>query len=101
GDSGAVADEFWNQLNILIQPDSIMFKYVKIITLVMIAGLFASCSDLLEEEVHTEVSDSRYNTPDGFNEAVNAAYYPLRSFYGTEQGLTATVFGTDTYREGA
>lgn len=67
----------------------------------MIAGLFASCSDFLQEEVHTQVSDSRYNTPDGFNEAVNAAYYPLRSFYGTEQGLTATVFGTDTYREGA
>ncbi|SHE71649.1 RagB/SusD domain-containing protein [Fodinibius roseus] len=67
----------------------------------MIAGLFVSCSDFLQEEVHTQVSDTRYNTPDGFNEAVNAAYYPLRSFYGTEQGLTATVFGTDTYREGA
>ncbi|MCW9708241.1 RagB/SusD family nutrient uptake outer membrane protein [Fodinibius salsisoli] len=78
-----------------------MFKYRKIFVLVMIAGLFVSCSDLLEEEVHTQVSDSRYSTPDGFNEAVNATYYPLRSFYGTEQGLTATVFGTDTYREGA
>ncbi|WP_073059403.1 RagB/SusD family nutrient uptake outer membrane protein [Fodinibius roseus] len=78
-----------------------MYKYFRIITLVMIAGLFVSCSDFLQEEVHTQVSDTRYNTPDGFNEAVNAAYYPLRSFYGTEQGLTATVFGTDTYREGA
>jgi hypothetical protein len=78
-----------------------MFKYLKIIALVLVAGIFASCSDLLEEEVYTQVSDTRYNTPDGFEEAVNAAYYPLRSFYGTEQGLTATVFGTDTYREGA
>jgi len=67
----------------------------------MVAGLVVSCSDLLKEEVHTQVPATRYNTPDGFNEAVNAAYYYLRSFYGTEQGLTATVFGTDTYREGA
>lgn len=60
-----------------------------------------SCSDFLREEVHTEVSDARYNTPDGFNEAVNAAYNSFRTFYGTEEGLSATVFGTDTYREGA
>src|SRR5699024_7234914 len=40
-------------------------------------------------------------TPEGFNAAVNAAYASLRSFYGTEEGLSVTVFGTDTYREGA
>ncbi len=78
-----------------------MNKFSKIISLVVVAGMFVSCSDFLQEEVYTEVSDSRYNSVDGFNEAVNAAYNPLRTFYGTEQGLTATVFGTDTYREGA
>lgn len=78
-----------------------MYKYLKLITIVLIAGLFTSCSDLLQEEMYTEVGDQRFNTPEGFNEVVNAAYYPLRTFYGTEQGLTATVFGTDTYREGA
>lgn len=67
----------------------------------MMAGLIVSCSDFLQEEVKTQVSNTRYSTPEGFNEAVNATYSYIRTFYGTEEGLTATVFGTDTYREGA
>ncbi|MFH5830914.1 RagB/SusD family nutrient uptake outer membrane protein [Halalkalibaculum sp. DA384] len=78
-----------------------MNKYLRIFAIVMIAGLVASCSDFLEEDVKTQVSNERYSTPEGFNEAVNSAYSYLRTFYGTEEGLTATVFGTDTYREGA
>ncbi len=78
-----------------------MNKYSRIFTIVILMGLFASCSDFLQEEVKTQVSNTRYNTPEGFNEAVNSAYSYLRTFYGTEEGLTATIFGTDTYREGA
>ncbi|MDZ7694927.1 MAG: RagB/SusD family nutrient uptake outer membrane protein [Balneolaceae bacterium] len=78
-----------------------MNKYLRIFTIVMLAGLVASCSDFLQEEVKTQVSNTRYNTAAGFNEAVNSTYSYLRTFYGTEEGLTATIFGTDTYREGA
>lgn len=78
-----------------------MNTYLKIFTIAMIAVFMTSCSDLLQEEIHTEVSNTRYNTPEGFNEAVNSTYSYIRTFYGTEEGLSATVFGTDTYREGA
>lgn len=78
-----------------------MYRHINIIIFVAVAVLAASCSDFLQEEIHTQVSNEHYNTPEGFNEAVNAAYYTLRSYYGTQEGLTATVFGTDTYREGA
>jgi hypothetical protein len=78
-----------------------MNKYLRIFTIVMMAGLVASCSDFLQEEVKTQVSNTRYNTPEGFNEAVNSTYSYIRTFYGTEEGMTASVFGTDTYREAA
>lgn len=63
--------------------------------------VLGACQDLLEEEPISTVTSQYLNTPDGFNDAVNASYQYMRSFYGTERGMSLTVFGTDTYMMGA
>ena len=61
-----------------------------------------SCDKSLEEELVTDVSAaSYYTTEKGFQDAVNATYSLLKPFYGQEIGFTMTVFGTDTYNNGA
>jgi hypothetical protein len=68
------------------------------VTLILLA--FASC-DVLDEEIISGVTvDTHYNTPEGFQDAVNAAYEHLRDFYGDEDGCEITVFGTDEYTHG-
>ncbi len=59
------------------------------------------CKDLLEEKVISSIGDDYLNTTAGFNSTVNAAYSSLRSFYGTERGLSMTEYGTDLYSAGA
>ena len=59
------------------------------------------CKDLLEEKVISSIGDDYLNTTAGFNSTVNAAYSSLRSFYGTERGLSMTEYGTDLYQAGA
>ena len=60
-----------------------------------------SCKDVLDEEVISQIGNDYINTPKGFNDAVNAAYSSLRAYYGTQQGLTMTEYGTDIYATGA
>ena len=60
-----------------------------------------SCKNVLDEVVVSNISNDYINTTAGFNSGVNAAYSALRVFYGTEEGLTMTEYGTDTYRAGA
>jgi starch-binding outer membrane protein, SusD/RagB family len=60
-----------------------------------------SCQDALKEDVISQIGNEYLNTPKGFNDAVNAAYASLRGYYGTQQGLTMTEFGTDLYATGA
>ncbi|QDH80219.1 RagB/SusD family nutrient uptake outer membrane protein [Echinicola soli] len=60
-----------------------------------------SCEGILEEEVIANIGDEYMNTPSGLHDGVNAAYSTLRSFYGTERGNNFTIFGTDTYTNGA
>ena len=55
----------------------------------------ASCSDLLKETVVSQISNDYIATTPGFIAATNAAYTPLRTFYGSERGLTLTEYGTD------
>jgi starch-binding outer membrane protein, SusD/RagB family len=74
---------------------------------VMIFGTLAfmfvhqSCQDVLKEEVVSQIGNDYINTPKGFNDAVNAAYSSLRGYYGTQQGLNMTEYGTDIYATGA
>jgi hypothetical protein len=61
----------------------------------------ASCSDLLKETVVSSISNDYIATTPGFVAATNAAYTPLRSFYGTERGISMSEYGTDIYSAGA
>lgn len=60
-----------------------------------------SCKDLLDEKVVSGIGNDYMNTPKGFEDAVKSAYSPLRFFYGSQQGLTLTEYGTDIYATGA
>lgn len=74
---------------------------MKKIFLIVIAALtFSSCSKMLDEDVRSQASADYLNTANGFEDAVRAAYSSLRNFYGTERGMSLTVFGTDTYTNG-
>ncbi|AGA79342.1 RagB/SusD family nutrient uptake outer membrane protein [Echinicola vietnamensis] len=64
-------------------------------------ALLPSCEGVLEEEVIANIGDNYMNTPSGLRDGVNAAYSTFRSFYGTERGNNFTIFGTDTYTNGA
>jgi len=63
-------------------------------------GGAAGCVDLTEHPV-TGLTSAYYNTPIGFDLAVNAAYQPMRNHWPLERGATMTVFGTDEYTKGA
>ena len=79
-------------------------KTKSILLIVTVLALFSqSCEKFLEEELVTDVSaSSYYTTPAGFEDAVDATYGWLKYSYGPpERGFTATVFGTDTYTNGA
>ena len=60
-----------------------------------------SCQDLLKEEVISNIGNDYINTAKGFEDATKAAYSSLRTFYGTQLGLTFTEYGTDIYATGA
>ncbi|SHE37472.1 Starch-binding associating with outer membrane [Fodinibius roseus] len=75
-----------------------MKKLTDIFLLMIIVLLAASCDVLNEEVVSDITAQTHFTTPGGFEDAVNAAYEPLRSFYGTEQGGNITEYGTDLIR---
>lgn len=59
------------------------------------------CSDFLKEELVSDVSGSYYTTAAGFDDAVDGAYSYLKYVHSNERAYTLTVFGTDTYTNGA
>jgi hypothetical protein len=65
----------------------------------MLAG--QSCKDTLDEEIISGIGNDYINTPKGFEDAVKSAYSSLRFYYGTQQGITMSEFGTDIYATGA
>jgi starch-binding outer membrane protein, SusD/RagB family len=80
-------------------------KYSKVLkTGALAAALFVgqSCNvSVLDEEVVSGIGNNYLNTAAGFNDGVNAVYSGLRDWYGTERGNNFTIFGTDTYQNGA
>ncbi len=74
-----------------------------ITALCVLAVLFVgqSCKGVLDEVVISNIGNDYINTPKGFGDACNAAYSSLRNYYGTQQGLTFTEYGTDIYATGA
>ena len=74
--------------------------YLFLLTLVAFFG--TSCEGYLEEELVSDVSSGTYyTTPQGFEDAVKATYSWMKPFFSVERGFTMTVFGTDTYTNGA
>ncbi|MFH5832859.1 RagB/SusD family nutrient uptake outer membrane protein [Halalkalibaculum sp. DA384] len=67
--------------------------YTSILSLFIL--IVASCDVLNEEVVSDVTAETHFTTPGGFEDAVNGAYEPLRSFYGAEQGGNLTEYGTD------
>ncbi|GAB3339875.1 RagB/SusD family nutrient uptake outer membrane protein [Larkinella ripae] len=59
------------------------------------------CKDLLEEVPISQVGSQYVNSANGFEAVVKAAYSSLREYYGREDAMTLTVFGTDTYTMGS
>lgn len=82
-----------NKINIL--------KPIKIFAVMSLLLTTQSCKDLLVEKVVSGIGNDYVNTPKGFEDAVKSAYSSLRYYYGTQQGLTMTEFGTDIYATGA
>jgi hypothetical protein len=73
----------------------------KIISILLIALVFASCDDkFLEEDARTQITNSYSNTPAGFNDAINGAYSYLRVYTENEGIPSMTTFGTDEFRMG-
>lgn len=79
-----------------------MKNKIYLLTLLMVAFMSQSCEDFLEEELISDVSaSSYYTTAQGFEDAVKATYWWMKPFFGPERGFTMSVFGTDTYTNGA
>ena len=76
-------------------------KSLKIFSLVAFMMVGQSCQDVLKETVISNIGNDYINTGKGFEDAVKAAYSSLRNYYGTQQGLTVTEYGTDLYATGA
>ncbi len=76
-------------------------KSIAIFATIALMFVSQSCQDVLKEEIVSQIGNDYINTPKGFNDAVNAAYSTLRAYYGTQQGLTMTEYGTDIYATGA
>ena len=82
-----------------------IFKKLSFLANISLVGLVAlstqSCNDLLTENVVSRIGNDYINTAKGLNDAASAAYSTMRSWYGTERGMNLTIFGTDSYTNGA
>lgn len=79
-----------------------MKNKIYLFLLTMVAFFGTSCEGYLEEELVSDVSSGTYyTTPQGFEDAVKATYSWMKPFFSVERGFTMTVFGTDTYTNGA
>ncbi|MCB0631315.1 MAG: RagB/SusD family nutrient uptake outer membrane protein [Lewinella sp.] len=79
-----------------------MKRKIYLTGLVLFALLSQSCDKYLQEDLISDVSSSSYyTTAAGFEDAVKATYWWMKPFFGPERGFTMSVFGTDTYTNGA
>ena len=59
--------------------------------------LFASCSDLLDEQPRSMLTPDLFKTTDGLQAGLTAAYNGLRYISGTESTMNSTLQGTDEF----
>ena len=76
-------------------------NWAKSAALILGLSVAVSCDGYLDEEVISQIGNDYLNTPKGLDDGINAAYSSMRTWYGTERGNNLTIFGTDTYTNGA
>ncbi|TDS17459.1 RagB/SusD family nutrient uptake outer membrane protein [Sphingobacterium paludis] len=75
---------------------------IKLLCSAIITFICGSCSSLLDEYNPSGItSETVYNTPEGFETLVNAAYSYQRWWYGKEEGFSMAEMGTDLWMSGA
>ena len=80
---------------------TISHKSFRILALAALLLSGQACKDVLKETIVSAIGNDYINTPKGFEDASKAAYASLRNFYGTENGLTLSEYGTDLFTTGA
>jgi len=76
-------------------------KITYVIVILMVLSV-QSCDEFLKEDLISDVSGSSYyTTAAGIEDGVDATYSFLKWVYSNERAYTLTVFGTDTYTNGA
>ncbi|MEN2284105.1 RagB/SusD family nutrient uptake outer membrane protein [Algoriphagus sp. SE2] len=75
--------------------------WAKSTALILGISAMSACSGFLEEDVVSQIGNDYLSTAKGLNDGVNAAYSTMRAWYGTERGNNFTIFGTDSYTNGA
>ena len=78
-----------------------ILSVTRVLAVAMLLLMGQSCKNTLDETVISSIGNDYINTPKGFEDAARAAYASLRIYYGTEQGLTLSEYGTDLYQAGA
>lgn len=87
---------------IFTQISKVMKYKIYLLSILMIGVFSQSCNEFLKEELVSDVSaSSYYTTAQGFDDAVKATYWWMKPFFGPERGFSMSVFGTDTYTNGA
>jgi hypothetical protein len=76
-------------------------NWAKSAALILGLSVAVSCDGYLDEEVISQIGNDYLNTAKGLDDGINAAYSSMRTWYGTERGNNFTIFGTDTYTNGA
>lgn len=72
----------------------------KSIPLAAITFFSWGCNKQLIEEPHSGLTPQYFNTAQGFQSGLDAAYAGNRSIWGTENFMTMTVPGTDEFKSG-
>src|SRR5690606_41886022 len=78
---------------------NIVFKWI---AGALLLSVTMSCSDMIEEYNPSGItSETVYNTPQGFETLINAAYSYQRWWTGKEEGYSLSEMGTDLWMSGA
>lgn len=78
---------------------------IKLISIIFVVAIclpvmLTGCADLTETMITDTVASEQFSTPQGIEEALVGAYQPLRGFWGREEAMLMTLYGTDLYKIG-
>lgn len=75
---------------------------LRLMIILAVAANMVSCKKTLQEYNPSGLTaETVYNTPSGYETLVNAAYSYNRSWYGKEEGIGISEFGTDLWTAGS